>query len=570
MKCLLILLCIFMIDALSQDKTLPKPKNIILLFADDLGFGDLGSYRELFKGGDDLSVAHKYTPTIDKLAHEGVRFMQAYTAPWCAPARQNLLSGRWCNRADNIQRPWIGKQLRDLGYSTCFVGKSHGTNSSGKVLNSKPATAEYNDGLFFIGGARKFYLRKGEEFKSRINFKSQPFVAKGGEYITDTFTNFSTDFIKRSANSGKPFFLYMAYTAPHSPLDGKLEDLQKMFPEEFKGLKEDDWLEFLNATTALNLKPEAASRLKGVRKPAPGWSIKTSEAYKRMKTLGNEKYQKYNFAALVYSIDQSIKKIMQSLKEAGVEDDTLVIFTSDNGSIWGSNYPLTGCKSSLFEGGVRVPLIFWSKALEKSKAKGRIVNEISPTTNVAATLVSLAQNKEKVDFPFDGINLWPYLVKNKPIPDDQVFYYASDISKFYKANALYKESLLNSLSKKKRMQASKAFASTQMSESIFNAVYIKGKEKIVYWSKKDASAQGAIYKKLPEYAPTLQTPQIDFKEETIKQEKFPTSEEGKKFFKEFIDYTNARGPYEFMHAPVFKGTDNSKAKRAMEYLPAAK
>ena len=79
------------------------PKNFIVIFADDLGYGDMGCYRELFKGGDDRTISHNYTPTIDKLGRDGVRFMQAYTASWCAPSRQNLLSGRWCNRADNEQ-----------------------------------------------------------------------------------------------------------------------------------------------------------------------------------------------------------------------------------------------------------------------------------------------------------------------------------------------------------------------------------------------------------------------------------------------------------------------------------
>jgi arylsulfatase B len=213
------------------------PKNFIVIFADDFGYGDLGCYRELYQGGDDRSLAHEYTPNLDRLGQQGVRFMQAYTASWCAPARQNLLSGRWCNRADNVRSPWLGKQLRDLGYSTCFVGKSHGSNSSAKVLNANPDTAEYNDGFFMINGMRKFYLRKGETFPRRVGLRADPFVAKGGEYLTDVFTDFSVDFIQRSAESEQPFCLYLAYNAPHSPLDGKLEDLQTMFPGEFDGIE---------------------------------------------------------------------------------------------------------------------------------------------------------------------------------------------------------------------------------------------------------------------------------------------------------------------------------------------
>ncbi len=356
------------------------PRNFIVILADDLGYGDMGCFRELYQGGDDRTLAHEFTPNLDKLAWEGVRFMQAYTCSWCAPSRQNLLSGRWCNRADNITQPWIGKQLRDLGYSTCFVGKSHGDNSTEKVMNTNSETAEYNDGFFFPGGARGFYLRPGEKFPSYIGFEQQSFIAEGGEYITDVFTDFGAEFIKRSAENEEPFFLYMAYTASHSPLDGKLEDLQKMFPGEFDDFEEEDWREFLNATNQFGIHSKPANALIGPDKPIEGWTLKESPSYRQMQKLGLKKYQQYNFAALVYRMDQGIGKLMKALKEAGVEDETLIIFTCDNGSTMGSNYPLTGYKASHFEGGVRVPMIFWSKSISESAAKGRIVEEITQTT----------------------------------------------------------------------------------------------------------------------------------------------------------------------------------------------
>jgi arylsulfatase B len=545
------------------------PRNFIVVFADDFGYGDIGCYRELFQGGNDHSLAAKFTPNLDRLGREGVRFMQAYTCSWCAPSRQNLLSGRWCNRADNVQRPWIGKQLRDAGYSTCFVGKSHGNNSSAKVLNADPTTAEYNDGFFFIGGMRKFYLRPGERFPCRVNFQPQPYVAKGGEYITDVFTDFSADFIKRSAKAGTPFFLYLAYNAPHSPLDGKLEDLREMFPGEFDDIEEDDWCELLNASGARNFEPEGPKRLTGVRKPAPGWSAKTSAAYRRMKELGREKFIKYNFAALVYGLDRGVGKLMQTLKEAGVDNDTLVIFTSDNGSIMGSNYPLTGFKSSHFEGGVRVPMIFWSKSLANSPAKGRIVEEITPTTCIAPTLVGIAGKTDKPDFPFDGINLWPYLAKNTPIPDDQVFFFANGTSEFYKANGLYRESLMRQLSQEERGRMAELFGSTDMHERIFNAVYVRGKEKIVYWSKLDDSARGAVYKELPTGPRTFESPAAGFKENLIIDGQFPNSGRGKEVLEEFSEYVQGAGADELMHAAVFRTPDSKNIRPAREYVNIA-
>lgn len=559
-------LCGLSIASVHADVVSP-PKNFIVIFADDFGYGDLGCYRELYQGGDDRSLAHEYTPNLDRLGQQGVRFMQAYTTSWCAPARQNLLSGRWCNRADNVRSPWLGKQLRDLGYSTCFIGKSHGNNSSAKVLNANPDTAEYNDGFFMINGMRKFYLRKGETFPRRVGLRADPFVAKGGEYLTDVFTDFSVDFIQRSAESEQPFCLYLAYNAPHSPLDGKLEDLQTMFPGEFDGIEEDDWTELLNASGARHFKPEPSKRLTGVRSPAPGWSAKTSPAFQRMKELGAEKFIQYNFAALVYGMDRGIGKIMDTLKEAGVDENTVVIFTSDNGSIMGSNYPLTGDKSSHFEGGVRVPMIFWSKSLEDSAAKGRIVEELCPTTDIAATLVGMAEQTAQPDFPFDGINLWPYLEFNTPIPDDQVFYFASDTSQFYKANGLYRESLMRPLSKEEQGSMSDSFGSTASHDRIFNAVYIKGKEKLVYWSTLDESARGAVYKQLPTDARNFENPVLPFKEQTVVAGEFPESDAGQKLLKDFVEYTAAPGPGELMHAAVFHSDGNhDDEKRAREYV----
>jgi len=211
-------------------------------------------------------------------------------------------------------------------------------------------------------------------------------------------------------------------------------------------------------------------------------------------------------------------------------------------------------------------MIVWSKSLADSPAKGRIIEEITPTTDIAATLVGMAKKTDTPDFPFDGINLWPYLAKNTPVPDDQVFYFAGD-GTFYKACGLNREVKLGRLTKEERERVSSSFGSTDMSEKIFHAVYIKGKEKIRYWSKKDGSARGAVYKKLPADARRLDTPAAAFKEELVVDGEFPTSEAGRRLFEEFIDYTKARGKGELMHAAVFKGTDMEKEKRARDYLP---
>jgi len=539
------------------------PKNFVVIFADDFGFGDIGCYRELFQGGDDRTLSHQYTPNLDQLGRDGVRFLQAYTASWCAPARQNLLAGRWCMRADNIAKPWIGKQLRDRGYRTCFVGKSHGSNSTRKVVNRNPKTAEFDDGFFFPNGMRDFYLRPGEKFPSHIDFKSQDYIAKGGEYITDTFTDFGVDFIKRAAKDDKPFFMYMAYTAPHTPLDGKLADLQQMFPGEFDGLEEEDWRNFLYITDSFG----------GIKKKSPpiaGWSLADSPSYKRMKKMGSRRFAECNFAALVYRMDLSIGRLIKTLEEAGVKDDTMIVFTADNGSTQGSNYPLTGYKSSHFEGGIRVPMIFWSEALANSAASGRVVKELCPTTDVAPTMLGIAKNEAEPSFPFDGINLWPYLANNQPIPDDQIFCYVSDTSQLYKGLGIgpKRQPEIDILAKMVKDTGDNIFGQTGAMDRMFNAVYVKGKEKVVYWSSSDGATQGAVYKKLPEDGRSFEAPQVAFREELVSAGQFPECAAGKKLFQEFKAYACKQGPDELMHSAVFKRDDMSQEKRAREYLSA--
>jgi len=208
-----------------------KP-NIILFLADDMGVTDMGAFHELYPGAPEAQLAHRYTPTLDRLAKEGIGCTRAYSAAWCAPSRQMLLSGQWVNRRNAYDHPWIGSQLRQEGYVTCLVGKSHGSRRIAKAYrNMDPETAELDDGFFFNGGCRRSYLKKGETFPGRRGLVPFTFTAKGGEYLTDVYTDHAVEFIENHAD--RPFMLHLPYNAPHGPLDGKPEDLRKLFPEVF-------------------------------------------------------------------------------------------------------------------------------------------------------------------------------------------------------------------------------------------------------------------------------------------------------------------------------------------------
>lgn len=109
--------------------------NLIVILADDMGVTDIGAFHELYPGATEEQLAHRYTPNLDRLAKEGVRCTRAYAAAWCAPSRQMLLSGQWVNRRNAYDHPWIGSQLRQEGYVTGLVGKSHGGRPIAKTCS---------------------------------------------------------------------------------------------------------------------------------------------------------------------------------------------------------------------------------------------------------------------------------------------------------------------------------------------------------------------------------------------------------------------------------------------------
>jgi len=195
--------------------------NFIVILADDMGITDVGAFHSLYPGNTEKQLAHNYTPTLDMLATQGIRCTRAYTAAWCAPSRQMLLSGQWVNRKNAFDHPWMGAQLRKEGYVTGIVGKSHGERAIAKTYRDlNPETAEFDDGFFFNGGCRRSYLGEGETFPTRKNLVPSEFVAKGGEYLTDVYTKYAVNFIEDHAD--EPFMLYLPYNACHISLFTKL------------------------------------------------------------------------------------------------------------------------------------------------------------------------------------------------------------------------------------------------------------------------------------------------------------------------------------------------------------
>jgi arylsulfatase A-like enzyme/acetyl esterase/lipase len=456
------------VRSLVQNQDLAKPAkcNMIVILADDMGIGDIGAFRELYPGGPedvpskqrspdyegdlDLQLAHRYTPNLDRLAKEGVRCTRAYSGAWCAPSRQMLLSGQWSCRANAYDHPWMGAQLRSAGYVTGMVGKSHGARPTDKVFrNLDPQTAEFDDGLFFNNGARAFYMKDGETLRGRVNFKPADFTASADDYITDVFTDHAVQFIERHAD--EPFMLYLPYTAPHEPLHGKPQDLKKLFPDVFADRSDAE-----------------------IRAEVDGQTFRSIP----------DELKAYHYAAMVYAMDRGIGRVFQTLEKYNIDQNTLIIFSCDNGAQWGCNYPGSGHKSETRDGGIRVPFIVWSADIEKSAAGGSVYNGLVSLADIAPTLLARASDNPAV-YPTDGTDILPYLTRQKAPPVGRTFFWANACS----GNTL-----------KTKLDGAHEFSDDPLPEAIMQTVLVKDDEKITCWNASGTDGIGAVYNRLPDVA----------------------------------------------------------------------
>jgi arylsulfatase A-like enzyme len=310
--------------------------NIIFILADDLGWAELGCYGNKFNE----------TPNLDKLAADGLRFTNAYAAaPVCSPYRAAFLTGQYPARVDitDYLRPGdpplstdhvtIAKLLKRNGYATGMIGKWHltGYRHHGAKVEIRPTDHGFDEELINeikgVGNGANFFpyvFRKQKICWLNVKKKRLP----GNEYLVDRMNLEAVDFIDR--NKERPFFLYLSHYATHTILNGK---------------------------------PELVAKYR--RKHAPPPSTRTNcylckDSGKQGDSL-NHWAPNHNphLAAMLESIDDGVGMIAKKLNELGLADNTLIVFTSDNGgeSNVTPNGALRGGKSSLYEGGIRVPLV---------------------------------------------------------------------------------------------------------------------------------------------------------------------------------------------------------------------
>lgn len=364
-----------------------KP-NIILFLIDDLGYGDVGCY-----GNSMIS-----TPNIDKLASEGMRFTDFHSnGPMCTPTRAALLTGKYQNRfGEKFEGPLSGKtqydeglpleavtipeMLKEAGYVTGMFGKWH--------LGYKEPYLPTNQGFDeFVGlaagdGDHHSHIdRWGREDWWQNN---KPAMEEG--YSVELITNHSKSFINKNMNN--PFFLYIAHLAIHFPWQG---------PED------------------------PSQRKKGNSYENDKWGIipDRNNVFPHVKSM-------------VESVDQSVGEILSTLQALNLHENTLVIFTSDNGGYIhynqqfhhiSSNGMLRGQKTEMYEGGHRVPFIaHWPGKIEE----GIVSDETAMTFDLLPTFLSFAGNQYGKPNDFDGIDLSNHLFHQEKLPDRMLFWKMDD------------------------------------------------------------------------------------------------------------------------------------------------
>jgi arylsulfatase A-like enzyme len=359
--------------------------NIVFVLADDLGWAELGCNGNTFNE----------TPNIDRLAREGMRLRQAYAAaPVCSPYRAALLTGQYPARVGIIDylRPsdaplstdhiTIAEMLRQAGYATGMIGKWHltGYRQHGAETEIRPTDHGFDEELVCeikgVGNGANFfpYVFRTQPI-SWLNVKQKRLP--GDEYLVDRMNFEAVQFIERHRD--RPFFLFLSHYAVHTILNGK---------------------------------PALVDKYRG--KHPPGKSTRDRCYLCQDAGLegdaGNHWAQDHNphLAAMLESIDDGVGMIMETLERLKLDDNTLVIFTSDNGGETNvtSNAPLRAGKSSLYEGGIRVPLIVrWPQVVPL----GRVCH--TPTSNVDfyPTLLACADLKPDPRQRLDGVSILPLL-----------------------------------------------------------------------------------------------------------------------------------------------------------------
>ncbi len=376
MKKLKLLVTVFVIGAGQLLLAQSKP-NIVFILSDDAGYADFG-----FQGSDIMK-----TPNLDKLASEGTKFNQAYvSAAVCGPSRAGILTGKYqqrfgyeennvpgymsksCLPDDEMGLPLdqttMGNYMKALGYKTIYIGKWH----QGNADRFHPQKRGWDEFYGFRGGARSYW----EYSESNPNYLHENYLEEGfgnfkesKKYFTEALTDKTIEYIEQYKN--EPFVVFLAYNAVHAPMHAENNDL-KEFPE-----------------------------LEGTRQQV---------------------------AAMTLSLDRECGRVLNKLKELGLDKNTIVVYTNDNGGPSdqnaSDNSPLSGCKANHLEGGIRVPFLMrWPGVTDPGTEYQYPIS----TLDLLPTFVNAAGGNADTIPGLDGVDLTPYVNgKNTERPHQTLYW----------------------------------------------------------------------------------------------------------------------------------------------------
>jgi arylsulfatase A-like enzyme len=376
-----------------------KP-NLIVIMTDDMGYADVG-----FNGCKDIP-----TPNIDSIAYNGAHIVNGYVSfPVCGPSRAGFITGRYQDRFGFTTNPTIdptndiaglpldektiAEVLHKEGYKSAIVGKWH----LGTHPNFHPLKRGFDYFYGFLSGGHNYFMNqltienlenvksKWAWYKTKLreNHKTLEFEDYKTDYLTDELSEAGLRFINKQAENNQSFFLFLAYNAPHTPMHATEKYLSR-FPDI-----ED----------------------------------------KKRKT----------YAAMVSAVDDGVGNVLRTLKDNGIEENTLIVFLSDNGGAHNNasqNTPLRGIKGSVYEGGFRVPFAMqWKGVIPANTSYEESVSSL----DIMASIVDILDIKTNPKKPLDGVNIIPYLTgKKKGAPHEYLFWRKWEQNAMAAINADYK------------------------------------------------------------------------------------------------------------------------------------
>ncbi|MGF0170059.1 sulfatase family protein [Streptomyces sp. Marseille-Q5077] len=355
--------------------------NILVILGDDLGWADLSSY----------GAPHIRTPNLDRLARQGVRFTNAYSgSATCSPTRFSLYTGRYpgrtpgglaepiANRAQGLDpnHPTLASLLKRAGYATALIGKWH----CGWLPDHSPTKSGWDEFFGNFGGVLEYFSKLGQ--LGTYDLYEGDAEYKDLRYYTTVLTERAVEYVSRD-HDDTPWLLNLNFTTPHWP-----------------------WLAEGDEDTGA----EIEARIRAAKSQA-----EVSRALNHYDGGSVEKY-----AQMVESLDAAVGEVLDALRRSGQEQNTVVLFASDNGGErYSYNWPLSGEKFVLLEGGIRVPSILrWPARIDGRQVSDEPV--FSP--DWTATLLELGGARPDPAYPLDGTSLADYLLRGEELPERDLFW----------------------------------------------------------------------------------------------------------------------------------------------------